>query len=171
MGHLDKTRFKSTKSEYEDRTVQKYPHKSTITGKKQLRKASVFAAPKGKAGGSIPLWDAKESSSTKVDELFLLQWEKEGHILKIEHMSNCSIIQQGGISMKKQYEIYVDCAACGVKMEGVLKNIAGINDAQVNYMLQKVTIDFEEGADEAKLLKNALKLCRKKVDDDIEIKF
>ncbi len=73
--------------------------------------------------------------------------------------------------MKKQYEIYVDCAACGVKMEGVLKNITGINDAQVNYMLQKVTIDFEEGADEAKLLKNALKLCRKKVDDDIEIKF
>lgn len=59
IGYLDKTRFKSTKSEYEDRTVQKYPHKSTITGKKQLRKASVFAAPKRKVVCSNHIRDAK----------------------------------------------------------------------------------------------------------------
>ena len=62
IGYLDKTRFKSTKSEYEDRTVQKYPHKSTITGKKQLRKASVFAAPKRKVARSNRVWNRQKKS-------------------------------------------------------------------------------------------------------------
>lgn len=73
--------------------------------------------------------------------------------------------------MEKSYKMYVDCAACGAKMEDCLKKVDGIADAKVNYMLQKLTLTFEEGAEEKKVLKTALKTCRKKVDDDIEIEF
>lgn len=86
------------------------------------------------------------------------------------HMNNCSIVPERVTDMK-QYKMYVDCAACGAKMEDCLKTVSGIEDAQVNYMLQKVSISFSEGADEKRVLKEALKLCRKKVDDDIEIEF
>ena len=73
--------------------------------------------------------------------------------------------------MKKTYEIYVDCANCGEQMQETIKKVDGVADANVNYMMQKVTIDFEDGVDEKKVLKEALKQSRKKVDDDIEIKF
>jgi len=73
--------------------------------------------------------------------------------------------------MKKSYEIYVDCANCGEQMQETIKKVDGVVDANVNYMLQKVTIDFADGVDEKKVLKEALKQSRKKVDDDIEIKF
>lgn len=73
--------------------------------------------------------------------------------------------------MAKTYKMYVDCANCGQKMEDCLNTIEGIKEAKVNYMLQKLTVTFEEGADENKVLKTALKTCRKKVDDDIEIEF
>ena len=71
----------------------------------------------------------------------------------------------------KTYKIYVDCANCGAHMEEVIKNTEGVKTANVNFMLQKLTVEFEEGADEKKVLKAALKTCRKKVDDDIEIEF
>lgn len=73
--------------------------------------------------------------------------------------------------MKKTYGMYVDCAACGEKMQETIKTVDGVNDAVVNYMTQKLTVDFADGADEKKVLKEALKVCRKKVDDDIEIDF
>ena len=73
--------------------------------------------------------------------------------------------------MANTYKMYVDCANCGQKMEDCIKTINGVKDAKVNYMLQKLTVEFEEGADEKKVLKEALKTCRKKVDDDIEIEF
>ena len=67
----------------------------------------------------------------------------------------------------KTYKIYVDCAA---KMEEAIKKTEGIADATVNFMALKMNVEFEEGADEKKVLKKALKNARK-VDDDIEIEF
>ena len=46
----------------------------------------------------------------------------------------------------------------------------GSADATVNFMALKMNVEFEEGADEKKVLKKALKNARK-VDDDIEIEF
>ncbi|MBO4289516.1 MAG: cation transporter [Lachnospiraceae bacterium] len=72
--------------------------------------------------------------------------------------------------MKKTYKIYVDCANCANKMETAAKNTAGVADAVVNFMTQKMTVDFEEGADDAAVMKAVLKNC-KKVERDCEIEL
>jgi copper chaperone CopZ len=63
--------------------------------------------------------------------------------------------------MKKIYKIEVDCAHCAAKCEDAAKKIAGVRDLSINFMTQKMTVDFAEGADEKKVLKDILKTCRK----------
>lgn len=72
--------------------------------------------------------------------------------------------------MKKTYEIEVDCANCANLMEEATKKTEGIADATVNFMTQKMIVDFEEGADEKRVMKSVLKACRK-VEPDCEIEF
>ena len=71
-------------------------------------------------------------------------------------------------TMKKTYKIDVDCANCANKMEDAAKNTAGVKDATVNFMTLKMSVEFEDGADEAEVMKNVLKAC-KKVEPDCEI--
>lgn len=70
--------------------------------------------------------------------------------------------------MKKTYKIEVDCANCALKMEDATKKIPGITDATVNFMTQKMKVDFAEGADEQEVMKQVIKAC-KKVESDCEI--
>lgn len=70
--------------------------------------------------------------------------------------------------MKKTYKIEVDCANCANKMEDAAKNTTGVKDATVNFMTLKMNVEFEEGADEKKVMSEVLKNC-KKVEDDCEI--
>nr|MCR5753404.1 cation transporter [Acetatifactor sp.] len=49
--------------------------------------------------------------------------------------------------MKKTFQIEVDCAACAQKMEDAAKKVAGILDATVSFMTQKMKVEFEEGLD------------------------
>ncbi len=70
--------------------------------------------------------------------------------------------------MKKTYEIEVDCANCANKMEEAAKKTEGVKDAVVNFMTLKMTVEFEDGTDEKKVMKEVLKNC-KKVEDDCEI--
>ncbi len=72
--------------------------------------------------------------------------------------------------MKKTYEIEVDCANCANLMEEATKKTEGVADATVNFMTQKMTVEFEEGAEEKKVMKSVLKACRK-VEPDCEIDF
>ena len=72
--------------------------------------------------------------------------------------------------MKKTYKIEVDCANCANKMEEAAKKTEGGRDAVVNFMALKMTVEFEDGADEAAVMKIVLKNCRK-VEDDCEIFF
>jgi len=72
--------------------------------------------------------------------------------------------------MKKTYKIEVDCANCAAKMEDAAKKVPGVNDAGVNFMALKMTVDFAEGADEKKVMKDILTVCRK-VERDCEIYF
>ena len=72
--------------------------------------------------------------------------------------------------MKKTYEIDVDCANCANKMEKAANETAGVKKAVVNFMMLKMAVEFEEGADEKKVMKEVLKNCRK-VEDDCEIFF
>ena len=70
--------------------------------------------------------------------------------------------------MKKTYKIEVDCANCANLMEEATKKTEGVHDAVVNFMTQKMTVEFAEGQDPKTVMKAVLKNC-KKVEDDCEI--
>ena len=72
--------------------------------------------------------------------------------------------------MEKTYNIEVDCANCANKMQETAKTIEGIKDATVNFMTLKMKVEFEEGADEKKTMKEVLKACRK-FEPDCEIEY
>lgn len=72
--------------------------------------------------------------------------------------------------MKKTYKIEVDCANCANKMEIAASKTEGIRSASVNFMALKMTVEFEEGADERAVMKQVLKACRR-VEPDCEIEF
>lgn len=71
-------------------------------------------------------------------------------------------------TMKKTYKIEVDCANCANKMEEAAKKTAGVKTATVNFMTQKMIVEFEEEQDVKAVMKDVLKNC-KKVEDDCEI--
>ena len=70
--------------------------------------------------------------------------------------------------MKKTYKIEVDCANCANLMEDATKKTEGVADATVNFMTQKMSVEFVDGADEKAVMKKVVKAC-KKVEDDCEI--
>ncbi len=70
--------------------------------------------------------------------------------------------------MKKVYGVEVDCANCAAKMEEAVRKTEGVKDAALSFMTLKLRVEFEEGADADKVMKEALKNC-KKVEDDCEI--
>ena len=70
--------------------------------------------------------------------------------------------------MKKTYKIEVDCANCANKMEDAAWKTEGVKEVTVNFMTQKMIVEFDEGADAAAIMKNVAAAC-KKVEDDCEI--
>ena len=70
--------------------------------------------------------------------------------------------------MKKKFKLQdLDCANCPAKMEEAIKKIDGVNDASVNFMMQKMTID----ADDSKfddIMKEVVTVCAK-VEPDCKI--
>ena len=70
--------------------------------------------------------------------------------------------------MKKTYKIDVDCANCANKMEEATKNTKGVKDATVNFMVLKMKVEFEDGADVDAVMREVVKNC-KVVEDDCEI--
>ena len=72
--------------------------------------------------------------------------------------------------MKKSYHIEVACANCANLMEDEAKKTKGVKNAIVNFMTQKITVEFEDGEDPKTVMQAVLKNC-KKVEDDCEIYF
>ena len=70
--------------------------------------------------------------------------------------------------MKKIYKIEVDCANCAAKSEAAAKKVPGVAAASVNYMTQKMTVEFTDGADIAATLQAIRTACRK-IDPDFSI--
>ena len=70
--------------------------------------------------------------------------------------------------MKKTYKIEVDCANCANLMENAASKTSGVKKATVNFMTQKMIVEFEEGTDPGTVMKNVLAAC-KKVESDCEI--
>lgn len=70
--------------------------------------------------------------------------------------------------MKKTYKIEVDCANCANLMEDAARKTDGVAAATVNFMTQKMIVEFEDGHDSKKVMQDVLKAC-KKVEPDCEI--
>jgi copper chaperone CopZ len=70
--------------------------------------------------------------------------------------------------MKKTYKIEVDCANCANKMEDAARKTVGVKEVVVNFMTQKMSVEFEENAEPAVVMQAVLKNC-KKVERDCEI--
>ena len=70
--------------------------------------------------------------------------------------------------MKKTYRIEVDCANCANLMEEAARKTAGVQAATVNFMTQKMIVEFEEGNQPADVMADVVKAC-KKVEPDCEI--
>ncbi len=70
--------------------------------------------------------------------------------------------------MKKRFKLTdLDCANCAAKMEAAIKKINGVNDANVSFMAQKMTVD----ADDARfddIMREIVAVC-KKVEPDCVI--
>ena len=70
--------------------------------------------------------------------------------------------------MKKTYQIEVDCANCANLMEEATKKTEGVADAVVNFMTQKMIVEFAEGQEPDSVMDAVQKAC-KKVEPDCEI--
>ena len=70
--------------------------------------------------------------------------------------------------MKKTYKIEVDCANCANLMENAAKKTAGVKDAVVNFMTQKMIVEFDEGRETPAVMAVVDKAC-KKVESECEI--
>lgn len=55
-------------------------------------------------------------------------------------------------------------------MENETKKTEGVANAVVNFMTQKMIVEFEDGAEPKSVMKNVLKAC-KKVEPDCEIEL
>ena len=63
--------------------------------------------------------------------------------------------------MKKTYNIEVDCANCANLMEAAAQKTEGVKSAVINFMTQKMTIEFEVGQDAESVMRKVCKSCKK----------
>lgn len=70
--------------------------------------------------------------------------------------------------MKKTYQIEVDCANCANLMEDAARKTKGVQTATVNFMTQKIIVEFAEGQEVKAVMEEVRSAC-KKVEPDCEI--
>ncbi len=71
--------------------------------------------------------------------------------------------------MKKIFKMQnLDCANCAAKMERNIEKIDGITACNVNFIMQKLTLEIADGADVDAVF-SAVKAAVKKVDSDTQI--
>lgn len=58
--------------------------------------------------------------------------------------------------MKKKFKVEnLDCAHCAAKMEDAIKKIPGVEDAVMNFMMQKLTLEITDDVDMDEILDKA----------------
>ena len=70
--------------------------------------------------------------------------------------------------MKKTYKIEVDCANGANLMEQAARKTEGVQTATVNFMTQKLIVEFADGQEPKTVMQKVLAAC-KKVEPDCEI--
>lgn len=72
--------------------------------------------------------------------------------------------------MKKTFLLKdLDCANCAQKMEDAIKKLDGVEDAQVSFIMQKLTLSAPDDRFDA-VMKQVVKTCRK-IEPDCEIQL
>ena len=70
--------------------------------------------------------------------------------------------------MKKKFKLEdLDCANCAAKMEDAIKKIAGVKDANVSFMAQKMTVEADDARFD-EIMKEVVAVCAK-VEPDCRI--
>lgn len=72
--------------------------------------------------------------------------------------------------MKKTYAIEVDCANCANRMETAAQKTEGVASATVNFMAQKMQVEFAENANPKRVMAAVAAACRR-IDSDFEIEL
>ncbi|HJB07031.1 MAG TPA: cation transporter [Candidatus Enterocloster faecavium] len=63
--------------------------------------------------------------------------------------------------MKKKFKLTdLDCANCAAKMEDAIKKIDGVKDANVSFMMQKMTIEADDDRFD-QIMDRVVEVCRK----------
>ena len=71
--------------------------------------------------------------------------------------------------MKKKFKVEnLDCAHCAAKMEEAIKKIPGVEDAVMNFMTQKLTLEIADDANMDEIVEKAQE-CVSKVSIVCEI--
>ena len=71
--------------------------------------------------------------------------------------------------MKKVYELTdLCCASCAAEIERDVNKVEGVAACSVNFIMQKMTLDYAEGADVSKVLKTVTKAVRR-VEPDCDV--
>ena len=70
--------------------------------------------------------------------------------------------------MKKTYAIEVDCANCANEMQAAAAQVAGVKTVVVNFMLQKMIVEFELDVDQKAVMAAVRNAC-KRVEPDCEV--
>ncbi len=71
--------------------------------------------------------------------------------------------------MEKSFKLIdLDCANCAAKMENKINKIKGVNQATVNFMMQKLIIDIDD--DKFDSIMGEVEKVIKKVEPDCKIK-
>lgn len=72
--------------------------------------------------------------------------------------------------MKKSFKLIdLDCANCAQKMEDAIKKIDGVQDANVSFLMQKLTLTADEQRYD-EIIEQVVKAC-KRVEPDCTIKL
>ena len=61
--------------------------------------------------------------------------------------------------MKKTYAIEVDCANCANEMQAAAAQVAGVNPVVVNFMLQKMIVEFEPDVEQKAVMAAVRNAC------------
>ena len=63
--------------------------------------------------------------------------------------------------MKKTFRLRdLDCANCAAKMENAINKLEGVQNATVNFMTQRLTLEADDACFD-EVLKEAVRVCRK----------
>ena len=71
--------------------------------------------------------------------------------------------------MKKKFKCEIDCANCAAKVENAIKKLDGVQDAKVNFMLQKFTLEAADEQFDA-ILQQAIEVG-KKIEPDFAVEL